>query len=129
MLNFSTVGRNCTLEERQQYFEWDNKVGERKKIAKEIRDGWPDLDAVIGGQISIDIYPKGNDKSQILDIIKQERLVEPDEYIFIGDRMEKGGNDYPLAQLLQNQDKPYGYTYETEGPEHTQRILENTHND
>ena len=50
------------------------------------------------------------------------------EYIFIGDRMEKGGNDYPLAQLLTLKDKPYGYTYETEGPEHTQRILEKTHN-
>ena len=56
--------------------------------------------------------------------IKQDRLVEPDEYIFIGDRIEKGGNDYPLAQLLQTQDKPYGYTYETEGPEQTQNILE-----
>ena len=124
MLNFSTVGRNCTLEERQQYFEWDNKVGERKKIAKEIRDGWPELDAVIGGQISIDIYPKGHDKSQILDVIEQERIVKPKEYIFIGDRIEEGGNDYPLAQLLNLKNKPYGYAYKTEGWEHTKEILE-----
>ena len=129
MVNFSIVGRDCTQEQREEYFEWDKQSLERKIIANAIKEKFPELDAVIGGQISIDIYPKGKDKSQILDVIKQDRLVTPDEYIFIGDRMEKGGNDYPLAQLLQNQDKPYGYTYETEGPEHTQRILENTHND
>ena len=122
MLNFSTVGRNCTLEERQTYFEWDNQVGERQKIAKSIRDGWSSLDAVIGGQISIDIYPKGNDKSQILDIITQERLVQPSEYIFIGDRTEIGGNDYPLAKLMKETDD-CDY-YQTEGWEKTKQILE-----
>ena len=137
MLNFSIVGRDCTLEERANYFEYDCKFKERETIASYIRNSWTDLDAVIGGQISIDIYPKGNDKSQILKHIKQninmdshtKTLADSFEYIFIGDRMEKGGNDYPLAQLLQTQDRPYGYTYETEGPEHTQRILEKTHND
>ena len=100
MLNFSVVGRNCTQKEREQYFEWDKKVGERKKIAQEIMEGWPELDAVIGGQISIDIVPKGFDKSQILEHI--EKIENADEYIFYGDRIEEGGNDYPLAQMLEN---------------------------
>ena len=123
MVNFSTVGRNCTLKERQTYFEWDNKVGEREKIAKEIMKGWLDLDAVIGGQISIDIYPKGNDKSQILKHIRDRNIVtSKDEYIFIGDRTEKGGNDYPLAKLMKETDNcKY---YQTEGWEQTQKILE-----
>ena len=122
MINFSTVGRDCTLEERQQYFEWDSEVGERKKIAEEVMRGWPELDAVIGGQISIDIYPKGMDKSQILDIIKQERLVKSSEYIFIGDRTMEGGNDYPLAKLM---DKTHNCSYhQTDGYKRTQKILE-----
>ena len=122
MINFSTVGRDCTLEERQKYFKWDNQVGERKKIAEEVMRGWPELDAVIGGQISIDIYPKGMDKSQILDIIKQERLVKSSEYIFIGDRTMEGGNDYPLAKLM---DKTHNCSYhQTDGYKRTQKILE-----
>ena len=129
MVNFSIVGRDCTQKQRDEYFKYDNEKGERQIISNAIKEKFPDLDAVIGGQISIDIYPKGKDKSQILDVIKQDRLVTPDEYIFIGDRIEKGGNDYPLAKLLQIQDKPYGYTYETLNPNHTRRILENTHND
>ena len=76
----------------------------------------------MGGQISIDIYPKGMDKSQIFDVIKQERLIQPDEYIFIGDRTEKGGNDYPLVKLMNKIDNCS--TFQTEGWEETQKILE-----
>ena len=57
MVNFSIVGRDCTLEQRQHYFEYDNKKGERKIIAQAVKEKFPDLDAVIGGQISIDICP------------------------------------------------------------------------
>ena len=122
MINISTVGRDCTLEERQQYFEYDKKTGEREKIAKVIKDGWPELDAVIGGQISIDIVPKGKDKSQVLDVIKQERLVQPDKYIFLGDRIEEGGNDYPLAKLM---GKTEGCRYyKVEDYKETKQILE-----
>ena len=122
MVNFSIVGRNCTQEQREHFFQWDNEKGERKKISTFLKHKFKDLDAVLGGQISIDIYPKGKDKSQILDIIEQERLVKPDEYIFIGDRTEKGGNDYPLALLMDNTDNCD--FYQTDGWEHTQKILE-----
>ena len=122
MVNFSIVGRDCNQEQREEYFKYDNEKGERKIIANAIKEKFPDLDAVIGGQISIDIYPKGNDKSQILNIIEQERLVPPSEYIFIGDRTEKGGNDYPLAKLMEETNNcKY---FQTEGPEQTMEILQ-----
>ena len=122
LLNFSIVGRDCSLEERLKYHEYDIENKERKIISKYIREQWDDLDAVIGGQISIDIYPKGMDKSQVLDIIEQERLVQPDEYIFIGDRTERGGNDYPLAVLMDNIENCD--FYQTDGWKETQQILE-----
>ena len=122
MVNFSIVGRDCTQEQREEYFEWDKQSHERKIISNAIKEKFPDLDAVLGGQISIDIYPKGKDKSQILDIIEQERLVKPDEYIFIGDRTKKGGNDYPLAKLMEETDNcKY---FQTEGIEQTMEILQ-----
>jgi len=120
LLNFSIVGRDCNLEERLLYHQYDTDNKEREKIAKTIRDGWPDLDAVIGGQISIDIYPKGNDKSQILEHI--EKRHETGEIIFIGDGIENGGNDYPLAELMDNLERCDWY--HTEGWEHTKEILE-----
>ena len=122
MVNFSIVGRDCTQEQREEYFEWDKQSLERKIIANAIKEKFPDLDAVIGGQISIDIYPKGMDKSQVLNVIEQERLVPPSEYIFIGDGIENGGNDYPLAELMDNTE--ICDWYHTKGWEHTKEILE-----
>jgi len=122
MVNFSVVGRNCTQEQREKYYEWDKEKGERRKMSIFLKNKFKDLDAVIGGQISIDIYPKGNDKSQVLNVIEQERLVPPSEYIFIGDGIENGGNDYPLAELMDN--TPICDWYHTKGWKHTQQILE-----
>ena len=123
MVNFSIVGRDCTQEQREEFFKWDNEKGERAKIANIIKTKAKGIDAVIGGQISIDIYPEGNDKSQILKHIKDRNIVTSnDEYIFIGDRTEKGGNDYPLAKLMDETDNcKY---YQTDGPTHTKKILE-----
>ena len=123
MVNFSVVGRNCTQEQREKYYEWDKEKGERRKMSIFLKNKFKDLDAVIGGQISFDIYPKGNDKSQVLNVIEQERLVPPSEYIFIGDGIENGGNDYPLAELMDN--TPICDWYHTKGWEHTKEILEN----
>ena len=133
MLNFSVVGRDCTLEERQKYFEWDKQVGERKRIAESVRDGWPGIDAVIGGQISIDIAPVGNDKSQVIKRVRNDYAIpfmnaSEMEYIFIGDRTMEGGNDYPLAKVMKEIDncKVYqaGEPSQEDGYKETQKILE-----
>ena len=126
MLNFSIVGRNCTQEQREQYFGWDKECGERERISKYIREQWRDLDAVIGGQISIDIVPKGFDKSQIMKHIEAEykkRDVDDCEYIFYGDRTEEGGNDYPLAQLLE--ERTDGKVHQVEDWQDTMEQLQN----
>ena len=126
MLNFSVVGRDCTLEERLKYFEWDSVHGEREKIANEIKRRWPELDAVIGGQISIDIAPNGNDKSQVIKRVKNNN--SNCEYIFIGDRTMEGGNDYPLAETMLRMDDcqvfQAGEPSAEDGYKRTQEILE-----
>ena len=127
LLNFSVVGRDCNQEQREEYYKWDSSNGERKEIARTIGFRWPDLDAVIGGQISIDIYPKGNDKSQVLerifDLHEFADENEPShEYIFIGDGIENGGNDYPLALLMDNM-KNCDW-YDTKDWKQTKLILE-----
>ena len=129
MLNFSMVGRKCTLQERKNYFEYDKLTGERKEIAKYIRDTWKDLDAVIGGQISIDIAPKGNDKSQVIKEVKNNKNIIDAKYIFIGDRTMEGGNDYPLAKVMNEMDDcevfQAGEPSAEDGYKRTQEILEN----
>ena len=125
MVNFSIVGRDCTMEQRKEFFEWDNKHNERERIANILKQKMTGIDATIGGQISIDIYDKGSDKSQVLSVI-QEELGDTavGDYIFFGDRTMEGGNDYPLAELLSHKDRPYGYAYQVDDWKHTKRMLE-----
>jgi phosphomannomutase len=56
---------------------------------------FPRLEASIGGQISIDIHPKGQDKSQILKDLEGPIM-------FFGDKCEPGGNDYPIVEKIKD---------------------------
>lgn len=93
MLNFSIVGRNCSREERNQYFKYDKEAHEREALQALIIDKFPEIEVSIGGQISIDIYPMGKNKGQIV-----EKVDGPIH--FFGDKTEVGGNDYDLAKQL-----------------------------
>ena len=95
MINLSTVGRSCSQEAREEYYKWDLKHKEREQICKQINEQFPKLEASIGGQISIDIYPKGKDKSQILNDLEGPIM-------FFGDKCEPGGNDYPIVEKIKD---------------------------
>jgi phosphomannomutase len=94
MLNFSTIGRRCSQLDRETYYAWDQQYQERAGICKRLRERFPDLAFEIGGQISIDIYPQGADKSQILPHLADYTIY------FFGDGIQPGHNDYSLAQAL-----------------------------
>lgn len=60
MLNVSPIGRNCSMDERREFFEYDKTAGIRTKMVKELEKRFKDfnLHFSIGGQISLDIFPK-----------------------------------------------------------------------
>ena len=99
LLNFSTVGRCATQEERENYEEWDKVHKERKFMVESINFRFPELEASAGGQISIDIHPKGANKSQAKEWILN-RYDEEVQIVFFGDKTMEGGNDYPIAEVL-----------------------------
>lgn len=99
--NFSIVGRKASYEERVEYIKWDTQTNERKKIANKINVLFPNVTASIGGETGLDIYPKGNDKSQIL------KDFTGDTIYFFGDKMGLDGNDYPLASQLSDPSKAF----------------------
>lgn len=102
MLNFSVLGRNCPFSERARYSEWDAVHRERETIAKEMNEKFPEYDSSVGGKISIDIVTKGCGKEQVAARIREAH--PNDKLIFFGDRTEKGGNDYKLAETLRQMD-------------------------
>ena len=100
MLNFSVLGRNCPFAERAKYNEWDNEHHERDAIVKEVNENFPEYEASVGGKISVDIVTKGCSKGQIAHKVRE--MYPNHKIIFLGDRTEKGGNDYTLAEALRS---------------------------
>jgi len=91
-INFSVVGRGANLEQRRAYVEYDTTRFERRSVVKRLSERFHDIEFTIAGETGIDIYPKGRDKSQVLQHINASRTV------FFGDMITPGGNDWGIAQ-------------------------------
>lgn len=124
MINVSPVGRNCSQKQREQFFEIDKTNKYREDLIKFLKDKWinlqnnserkvPNLSFSIGGQISVDIFPEGWDKTYCLQFIKDKY----DRILFFGDKTSEGGNDYEIFS------NPLTEAYTVESPEDTIKVL------
>jgi len=118
-INFSVVGREANRKERVQYIKYDIENGERREIANSFNYIFGPslgLHATIGGETGLDIHPIGKDKSQILSDFNLN-----DNIFFFGDKMEFGGNDWPLANALEKY--PNGHAIQVKDWQHTWDLL------
>lgn len=90
--NFSIVGRNADWDQRARYAHWDKGFHGRSLVALAFNEMFDDVVAQVAGETSIDIFPQGCDKGQVLEDYKNEQT------IFFGDNCYPGGNDYSAAQ-------------------------------
>lgn len=121
MINVSPIGRSCTLEERLEFYAFDqvNKVREQfvNALTEQFGEKYK-MKFSIGGQISIDAFPIGWDKTFCLQFIKDKF----DKIYFFGDRTDKGGNDYEIYShsLVEG--------YKVKNPEETNSLLKSIFN-
>jgi phosphomannomutase len=95
-VTYSALGQQAPAEAK---YAWD-PTGE-KKLA--IRDAVaplvPDLEARAGGTTSVDVTLKGVDKAYGMKHLIEATGVTMEEILFIGDKLEQGGNDYPVKAM------------------------------
>ncbi|SBT85684.1 haloacid dehalogenase-like hydrolase, putative [Plasmodium malariae] len=94
IINISPIGRNCSQEEREEFCAYNLEKDVIKTFRLNLMNEFKDFNLTfsIGGQISIDCFPTGWDKTFCLRHI--EGIFS--EIYFFGDKTEKGGNDYEL---------------------------------
>ena len=115
LLNLCPVGRLCSYDERIEFFEFDKVHNIRKNICKKLAEKFPEfnLSFVIGGQISIDVFPKGWDKTYCLKHVSDIY----DKIYFFGDKYLEGGNDFEIYSSSRTD------SFKVDSPEDTIRIL------
>lgn len=93
MINISPVGRNCTQEERIAFNKFDQVYHVREKMVEFLQKKFSSFNLTfsIGGQISIDVFPKGWDKTYCLRFLNDFETI-----LFFGDKTARGGNDYEI---------------------------------
>ena len=123
MINFSVLGRNANLLQRQSYAKWDLAAREREDVVDYIKTNYPRLDVSIGGEISVDIYPRGKDKSQVAPYLRK-KYGKDVPLIFVGDKNIPGGNDYPLSQLLE--EHPECHWFQVNSYQETWALIEHS---
>lgn len=95
IINISPIGRDCNYQERLDFNKYDLQHGIRKKLIQELQHQFShlNLNYSLGGQISIDIFPIGWDKTYCLQHIENKNFTQ---IHFFGDKTLKDGNDYEI---------------------------------
>lgn len=59
----------------------------------------PEFEVRLGGTTTIDITKLGIDKAYGMKKLMEALKVNKEDILFIGDRLEEGGNDYPVKVM------------------------------
>lgn len=94
-VTFSALGQWATPEEKHL---WDPTMKKRKAIVSLMEPELSNLGIKIGigGATSIDVTLPGIDKAYGMDCLMKQTGLKKEDILFIGDKLQPGGNDYPV---------------------------------
>jgi phosphomannomutase len=125
LVNWAPIGRSSSLSQRQLFINLDNRVGLRDYAINLLQSMLlsdtimsTQLEIAKGGQTSMDIYPKGWDKTFGLWHFKDE------DHWFIGDACEAGQNDHQIYLTVKHKYDRL-QAFKTKGPGDTLKLIDN----
>ena len=92
-ITYSALGQNAPKEEKEK---WDPDGSKKRSLRDKLAVDLPGLEVRSGGSTSIDITLKGMDKAYGIEQLRQYCKITIMEMYFIGDRLDEGGNDFPV---------------------------------
>ena len=95
-ITFSALGQEAPLDAKKA---WD-PTGERKgRLRDAVAARLPELEVRSGGSTSVDITLKGVDKAYGMTHLAAQTGIALEDMLFVGDRLDAEGNDYPVKAL------------------------------
>ena len=102
-ISWSALGQNIVGELGEEGVrlkeEWDPTVEKKTKLRDYVADLIPEFEVRIGGGTTIDVTKSGIDKAYGIQKILNMLSIFKEDVFFIGDRLEEGGNDYPVKAM------------------------------
>lgn len=95
-ITFSALGQSAPLDAKAA---WD-PTGEKKNALRDaVAARIPDLEVRSGGSTSVDITHQGIDKAYGMTKLAEVTGIPLDDMLFVGDRLDEHGNDYPVLAM------------------------------
>ena len=95
-ITFSALGQEAPVAEKAA---WDPDGSKREALRALVAPMLSGLEVRSGGSTSIDVTLKGVDKAYGVSHLARALRVGYQSMLFVGDRLDPGGNDYPVLAL------------------------------
>ena len=95
-ITFSALGQRAPREAKH---DWDPSGAKRAALRDAVAVRLPGLEVRSGGSTSIDITQEGIDKAFGMRELAERTGIPLTAMLFYGDRLDDGGNDYPVLAL------------------------------
>jgi phosphomannomutase len=92
-ITFSALGQQAPLEAKAA---WDPDGAKKAALRDHASRLLPDLEVRSGGSTSVDVTRKGIDKAYGIQKLLEQLGVGREMLLFVGDRLDAAGNDYPV---------------------------------
>jgi len=95
-VTFSALGQEAPVADKEA---WDPDGAKKRKLRDYVAKEIPEFEVRVGGSTSIDVTKHGIDKAYGIKKLIALLGVTKAELIFVGDRLDEGGNDYPVKAM------------------------------
>ncbi|MCW2289939.1 hypothetical protein EDF60_2817 [Leucobacter luti] len=95
-VTFSALGQRAPVAAKHA---WDPDGVKKNALRAAVAARLPELEVRSGGSTSVDITRRGIDKAYGMRKLEEHTGISLDEMLFVGDRLDPDGNDYPVLAL------------------------------
>ncbi|MDO5699966.1 MAG: HAD-IIB family hydrolase [Bowdeniella nasicola] len=95
-ITYSALGQQAPLEAKAT---WDPDGTKKTRLRDALAPILSDLEVRSGGSTSVDITARGVDKAYGMRELAAHTGIDLNDMVFVGDRLDPAGNDYPVKAL------------------------------
>jgi HAD superfamily hydrolase (TIGR01484 family) len=95
-ITFSALGQQAPIDAKSA---WDPTGAKKESLRAAVAPLLPDLEVRSGGSTSVDITREGIDKAYGMNRLAELTGIPQGAMLFVGDRLDEGGNDYPVKAM------------------------------